>query len=309
MAGQNPVMIRAHVRRLALSASLLLASAGALAASYQFPGNLPAGCSSTGGNSYSCGSLTLNNADTVSIVNKPASITFSGSLTTNGAKLNQGGSPADLNLRTNGWLFTASGAVLVAQITTATLSDSGGASFTGNITTTGNGAITVGSASTVVGNLLATSGSGAVVLGTGASVTGAVGTSGGQVVAYAGAGITGNVSSGSGWIYLYDNVVVGGGVSSTSGWVHLYNTASVGGSLATGGWVYLFDNSSVAADCSTAAGATLHDTAARFKHPVCTCCCAQGFIRVQRNCTKSSKAPYGPFVMLGEKPIMPVLTE
>ncbi|WIA10948.1 hypothetical protein OEZ85_011111 [Tetradesmus obliquus] len=35
----------------------------------------------------------------------------------------------------------------------------------------------------------------------------------------------------------------------------------------------------------------------------------QGFIRVQRNCTKSSKAPYGPFVMLGEKPIMPVLTK
>lgn len=67
--------------------------------------------------------------------------------------------------------------------------------------------------------------------------------------------------------------------------------------------------STEAADCSTAAGATLHDTAARFKHPVCTCCCAQGFIRVQRNCTKSSKAPYGPFVMLGEKPIMPVLTE
>ena len=244
-------MIRAHVRRLVGWAGLLLASAGAGAASYQFPGNLPAGCSSTGGNTYSCGSLTLGNADTVSIVNKPASITFTGSLTTNGAKINLGGSAADLNLRTNGWLYTGSGAVLVAQVTTATLSDSGGASVTGNITTTGSGAITVGSNSTVVGNLLATSGGGAVVLGTGASVTGAVATAGGQVVAYAGAGITGNVSSSSGWIYLYDNVTVGGSVSSSSGWVHLYNTAAVAGSVTTGGWVYLFDNSSVGGGVSS----------------------------------------------------------
>ena len=244
-------MICAHVRRLVLSASLLLASAGALAASYQFPGNLPAGCSNTGGNNYSCGSLTLASTDTVTIVNKPANISFSGSLTTNGAKINAGGSAADLNLSTSGWLFTASGAVLVAQISTATLSDSGGASFTGNISTTGGGSITVGSGSTVTGNLLTTSGGGALVLGTGATVTGNATSAAGAVVAYAGSRITGNVSSSSGWVYLYDNVVVGGSATSTSGWVHLYSAASVAGNVSTGGWVYLFNDTVVGGSVSS----------------------------------------------------------
>jgi hypothetical protein len=37
------------------------------------------------------------------------------------------------------------------------------------------------------------------------------------------------------------------------------------------------------------------------------CFAAQGYIRVARPCSLTKKTPYGPFVMFGTNPIVPVL--
>ena len=227
----------ATLRCLALWVSLLLMPASGWAANYLFPGNLPSGCSSTGTYTFSCGALTLANADTVTIVNKPATITFTSHLTTNGADINPTGTAADLTMNIAGALHTASGAVVVANVKAGSVSDAGGASFKGNLVTNAGGSITLGNASTVVGNLNTSAGGGFITLGTNSVVTGSLTSAGGTVILYSGSQVTSSIVSGSGFIYLYDDTVVGGTVSCSCN-LYAYNRVAVAGSVSPA----LFDN-------------------------------------------------------------------
>ena len=96
---------------------LLLLGLQAQAASYTFPGNLPAGCSGSNG-TYTCGTLTLAASDTVTIAApKPAIITFTGAFTSgNGTSINSAGSASDLTLIVTGAFTLGSAAILNANV-------------------------------------------------------------------------------------------------------------------------------------------------------------------------------------------------
>ena len=65
------------------------------AASYTFPGNMPAGCSGSAG-TYTCPALTLIAGDTLTIgAPTPATITINGGLNISSASVNFSGNPSN----------------------------------------------------------------------------------------------------------------------------------------------------------------------------------------------------------------------
>ena len=93
---------RGRVRKALAVGGILWAAAGAWAADYVFPGQMPAGCSGSGGN-YVCGDLSLKYRDTVRISGAlPAKITINGSLDTDTAQVNALGASGNLSLVVSG---------------------------------------------------------------------------------------------------------------------------------------------------------------------------------------------------------------
>lgn len=155
-------------RRLLL---LLLATlcAPALAVDYTFPGNLPAGCSGSGG-SYSCGSLTLANNDTITIAApRPATITINGNFDVGRALVNAAGSAADLSVLVTGSLSVGNQGRVNGNVSAASFANPGGRAQIGGTLTT-SGAISLGNAATVARCVHSTGGS--IVLANGASTGG-----------------------------------------------------------------------------------------------------------------------------------------
>lgn len=213
--------------------TLLCTVSSAHAVAYVFPGTLPAGCTGTGP-AYSCSAtVTLASADTVTINSpKPATITISGGLTMNAAKINNAGTAADLTITMTGTLSASAGAVVNANVTAGSVSSSGAVSYGGNLTATGAGAVSLGAGTTVTGVL--TTSTGAITLLTGTAVTyttiGSI-SSGGTVTLNSYNSVLGNTTG-----YLISsagNNDYGGNITSTTTYVSLGGNATVSGSITS----------------------------------------------------------------------------
>ena len=141
---------------LLLGLGMLLAHT-ALATNYDFPNKLPAGCSNAGSGDYTCGSLSLNWNDTVTISSpKPASITFGGPLSISSyVQINTGGLASNLVMTVNGAAQFGYDDQITGNINAASVSDSGGSTYNGNITAT-NG-VSIGWFDTITGNVVGAS--------------------------------------------------------------------------------------------------------------------------------------------------------
>lgn len=196
--------------------TLLLLSLPAQAATYTFPGFLPAGCVDNGGGSYNCGALTLAAGDTVTIAApKPAKITFSGAFDTgSGVFISAGGSTSDLALVVNGAVTLGAGSLLNA-----------------NVQTLGAGAVTIGADSWIGGNV--STETGFVVIGA-ATIPPPAPPTPQQT------GVGGNVSTITGYVSMGAGSVINGSVTTQSaGYAVLGANAKVGGSIATLGAGYV----------------------------------------------------------------------
>ncbi|MCQ8106081.1 hypothetical protein NP590_18370 [Methylomonas sp. SURF-2] len=190
----------------------------AWAVNYIFPGNLPAGCS--GGNgTYTCSSLSLNYADTISIAAPaPASITVNNNLSLPSAvKINDGGSAANLSLVVTGNLSVVYATIVNANVTAKSVSDS-------------NGSNTFG------GSLHATEGN--IKLAFKTSVAGSVGSAGGNIT-------------------FDQNNEIGGGVSSVSGSIKLGYQSKVSGETSSSGSIELGQESVASACVRSTASASI----------------------------------------------------
>lgn len=149
---------RGRVRKALAVGGILWAAAGAWAADYVFPGQMPAGCSGSGGN-YVCGDLSLKYRDTVRISGAlPAKITINGSLDTDTAQVNALGASGNLSLVVSGDVRLGYATVLNAQVTARSISDSSGSVTVGGSLTATSGSINLAFATSVAGALSAGSG-------------------------------------------------------------------------------------------------------------------------------------------------------
>lgn len=221
---------------LALALASFTAPA-AWAVSYAFPGALPSGCSSSGGGNYACGALSLATADTVTInAPIPATITVTGTMAINGAKINQGGAASNAVFNVSGGFTASAGAVVNASITANTISSSGAVNYGGSLSTPGSGAITIGAGSSVAGSVQSSTGAVNLLTGTASAYT-TVGqiVSGGTVTLNSYNSVTGDTIG-----YLVSAAghnTFGGSIKSTSTYVSLGGYATVGGSIVSQSYV------------------------------------------------------------------------
>ncbi|MDO9269942.1 MAG: hypothetical protein Q7T96_12625, partial [Methylobacter sp.] len=129
---------------LQIALPVLLTGVPAQAASYNFPGVLPAVCSVApySINNYTCGILTLDDDDTITLT-YPSTITFNGAFTTGKRNLiNSDRLASDLTLVVNGALNVGENSTLIANVTGMDQVNIGANSkILGAITATGTGGI------------------------------------------------------------------------------------------------------------------------------------------------------------------------
>ncbi|HEX5372613.1 MAG TPA: hypothetical protein VFW84_07750, partial [Aquabacterium sp.] len=217
------------------------------AASYSFPGALPAGCSGSG-TSYTCGALSLGAGDTVAVVNASTTITLT-SLSANTAQINAAG-VANLTLNMSGTLSAAGGATIKANVNAGAVSSSGAVSYVGSLSTT-TGAISLGAGSTVTGVLTTTTGAITLLTGTSGSYTTVGGiNSGGIVTINAYNRINGDTVG-----YLLSAAghnVFGGSITTTTTYVSLGGNATVNGSIYAQTYVDTGGNSTITGSITSA---------------------------------------------------------
>lgn len=260
-----------HLGRWMLAAAGLVAlPAGA--ASYVFPGALPAGCSGSSGN-YTCGALTLNWNDSIAINSpRPATITVNGDFSGSNNRINANGASSDLNLVVNGNFslsndggnlkgnLTASGSVntsapITGDVSAGTsLTTNSSVVITGNVSAGGaanlgyrtrisgttRAASITGSSACVYGDTL-TATSGAVNLASDTRITGNIeaSSSAGNITLGSSTSVSGSLTSG-GNVNVSSSVSIGGDVNAagniTTGWQsHIDGAVTAGATLTVGG--------------------------------------------------------------------------
>lgn len=226
---------------LALALALLLAAGPARAASYTFPTAMPPGCSGSNGN-YTCvGGGALGSTDTVTISGtKPATITVSGDINVNGAKINQAGAASDLTIVVNGIFNPGYQGLVNANVRAYSVTDpSGAASIRGTLQAT-SGSIALGYMTTVGGLI---TGATTVRLGDNATAGGGITASGSVTTGYRSV-VRGAISAG-GAVTIGQETTVSGAISSTGSNtdISIGYAASVAGAIsATSGQVSLAQN-------------------------------------------------------------------
>jgi len=197
--------------------AVLLLAGPASAASYDFPAAMPAGCSGSNG-SYTCSITSLSWGDTVSISGtKPASITFSGNLDLNSARINPSGSASDLTLVVRGRLRPGYQAVVNAAVQANEIHDADGAvSFGGSLRATA-GQVSLGYQTSVSGNITVDAGN--AILADQAVVRGHISASAQVTTAYrsqVGGGITAGSTITIGQETTVAGAIVAGGSANIS---------------------------------------------------------------------------------------------
>lgn len=213
--------------------ALLVSVVGsAHAANYVFPGTLPSGCSGTGP-SYTCGALSLNWNDTITLnAPKPATLTFNGNLSTSNGQINASGAAADLTLIVNGTLATGNGTKIVGNITVnGPVTGNYGTNITGNLESRGtSGNISLNGGGSINGSVTA-SGTLSLISNT-SRITGNAHASGATTLAY-GARIDGTTTAAS--VSDSGGCLYGNTVTATTGAITLGNASSVTGNVITSG--------------------------------------------------------------------------
>ena len=267
------------IRCYILLTVLSIFSQTAQATAYVFPGSLPSTCSGTNG-SYTCTSLSLSYHDSITVNSPlPATITVNNNLSLPTSYINSNGSAANLNLVVTGTLSIAYQATINANITAASLTDSGNVTYGGNITTSGatsfaygsqiSGAVTAASltdgGNVTYGSTVTISGSAS--FGYGSSISGKVSAAsisdngslsyGGGIVCSGnvslgyGATVTGSITSSSGYINISQASTVSGNITGTSGAVSIGYSATVSGNVTTTSGAITFGQASRGLSCVT----------------------------------------------------------
>lgn len=213
----------------------------ASAASYVFGATVggstfPTGCTGSAG-IYTCSSpFTLNSADTVTFNVQPSTVTFSGTVTANGAQINAAGSASNLTLT------FVSGAGLTAN---------SGAQVNGRVNVTGTGAVSNTLGTATFGGAISTT-SGGITLAAGSSAGGAITSTSGSIILYGTNAVAGNIScSCTVLVYPGGNItgtlsatlmdssagasIFGGTVSTTSGYAIIGPGSTVYGDVTSSG--------------------------------------------------------------------------
>ncbi len=215
--------------------AMLLTGSPARAADYLFPGKLPAGCTDSGSGNYACGTLTLLDSDTVTIVSpKPATITFSGAFTTgSNTKINAAGASADLTINATGAVAIGLNVAINGSIVSSAAVTTGNNSTVNGyiLTSLPTGVVTIGDGN-VIGGYIKTDG-GAVTVGGGTAVKGSIGTQAGVVAIGPGTTIKGSVSTAAGAITASADVMIEGSVSTAAGVVAIGAGSTIKGSIST----------------------------------------------------------------------------
>ncbi len=156
--------------RAALMLALWAGAAPAFATAYVFPGTLPAGCSGSGP-SYTCGSLTLGNSDTIAIgAPRPATITVNGNLDVGRALINASGLASNLTVTVTGTLSVGNQGQINGSVSAASMTNPGGrANIGGSLTTSGS--LSLGNSSTIA-QCVRSSGAATITLGNGTTAGG-----------------------------------------------------------------------------------------------------------------------------------------
>lgn len=220
---------------LACAGTAALACAPAWAATYTFPGALPAACSSTGAGTYSCTALTLGSNDTVNVVGT-ATVAVLGNLDIKGSQVNASGSAASMTVAVSGTLYASAGATFNANITAGNISSTGAVNYGGSLTTT-TGFINLGQGSRVTDSVNTTTGTITLFGSTSSSYTtvGSVKSSGGLLLnsynQVLGTTTAAYVSGAS-------NNTLGGAVVATASYVSFGDHATVHGDVSAQSYVY-----------------------------------------------------------------------
>lgn len=235
---------------------LLLSGIPAQAMTYVFANtsfstrNLPSGCTGPDvNNKYTCGALTLQNSDILSITTFPTTIQFNGLLTTNtGSKINFGGSAANLNIILGAALNAGASSTIVANITGTAAINIGASSLIGGTikTTSSTGVVTIGG--TVLGDITTDAGGIAVNNNTSVNLT----TSTGNITVNNNIS-TGNMSTGGGNITTGNNCTTGN-ITTGTGSVSTGNNCTVG-NITTGSGTVTSGNNNTIGKVTTGAGA------------------------------------------------------
>lgn len=258
---------------IAICATLLWLGNLALRAnntSYTFPGNMPAGCSASGTN-YTCGPLTLNSGDTVSIGSSvPATLQVNGDFQVGTAQVNATGAAANLNLIVTGVLSVDTGGTVMADLSAGSVTNVAGNAVFGGSITTSTGDIQLGNNTSVSGDVISNSGiitlgnyqdvggnlstSAAITVGDFTHVGGSItGTAGGAITVGANARVTGFAHTG-GAITVGANATIGE-VISTSGAVTVGAYAVVSGVVKSGGAITVGANAIITGALTAVSGA------------------------------------------------------
>ena len=216
------------------------------ATNYVFPNKMPSGCSGSNG-VYSCGSLSLGYGDKITLSSpKIASITINGDLYTNTSRINVGGAAADLTLIVTGQLRADYQAVIQANISAGSISDSSGkVTFGGSLAVT-SGNISLNFESTVAGDISSTSGG--ISIGQNNEVGGNISSESGAVSIGYSARISGDVAT-SGAISTAQDSRIAGKITGSTGNVSVGYGARVSGSITTSSGKISFAQDSVAEGC------------------------------------------------------------
>jgi hypothetical protein len=256
--------------RLCLLGLLLACGSGAArATSYTFPGAMPSGCSGSAG-TYTCGSVTLYDADTVTINSpKPATITAT-SFDTHGAKINAAGSASDLTIQVtgSGAFKNSNGAVINANVTAGYVSSAGTVSYGGSLTATSS-YVSLGGPVTVGGSISAKS---YVFIGynaTRSTVNGSISAANNQVDVY-NSDVSGSMTAGS-YVNITSNTAVAGNATAATD-VFVYSGSSVAQCVrsTTSDHIYNKSGSSIGGACC-GSGSTCTNTCVHYspKPPAC----------------------------------------
>lgn len=226
-----------HWRAFFLALALCLGLPLAQAAAYNFPSNLPPGCSAAG-SSYTCGSLALSSGDSISIsVPKPANIRFTGTLDiSNSATINAGGVASDLNLTVNGALTMAYQTVIMGNVTAGSVNTVDNGLVIGGSLTATSGSIQLQDCASIGGAI--SSGTGSIAVGQFCVVNGGISSTSGSITTGMKSQIKGNLSS-AGAINVGQASIISGSVSSSGSTVDLAYQAQVSGSISGAGRVTL----------------------------------------------------------------------
>ncbi len=268
-----------HLRRAILCLAFTFTGGSAFAVAYSFPGNLPSGCSGSAG-SYTCGAVSLWDADTVTIGSpKPATINAT-SFNTHGAQINAAGSVSELSIVVSGVFESSSGATINANVTAGYVSSPGHVNYGGSLTATST-YVSLGGHATVGGSISAKT---YVDTGSYSAITGSISSETSYIDTGHHTSVGGDLTAGGTYIDIHGDTTVGGSMTAAS-YINIVGNSAVTGGV-TAKTVYVYSGASVA-QCARATTGLLYNNTGSS---IAGACCGSGST-CTNTCVQTSPKP------------------